>query len=244
MVSPTGIEFYADRNGMIFKKTKEKRVFEQVNTFQLKDGYFVVSCCGRMIPIQRIIAHLFIDKNVIIDRAMNEEERKQQVVHHIDGNKTNNKVTNLKVVTQKENVDEIILDRTCFKIISKDGTTFILGGYRDLSSYLKEHHSIQCDKTTLYNNLNTIGQKMKFNEIIVEIIKKTDSKRSRNKNASKEIIFKDGEYEVSFVSHLDAARFFNIKPSYVYHHIKTGKKTKKIKDHNDGYFYKIMKNEE
>lgn len=248
MTSPTGIEFYANRQGLIFKKTKTKRIFEQVNLFSLNDGYLVVSCCGRMIPVQRIIAHLFIDKSVVIDRNLTEEERKNQVVHHINGNRSDNRVENLKVVTQKENVSEIdssiLSDRTQFKVISGDNTHIIKGGYRDLSIFLNDEYSIVKDSSTLYNNLNTLGQTLRQDDVVIEVIKKRDTKRANNKNSAKEIVFKDGDYEKTFISALDASRYFDVKPSYVYSHVLNGKNTTKIKDHNDGIFYRVMKEEE
>ena len=55
-------------------------------------GYAMVSVGGKSIVLHKLLVKCFCDKY-----------EDNMVVHHIDGNKTNNKLSNLSVVTQSEN---------------------------------------------------------------------------------------------------------------------------------------------
>lgn len=72
-------------------------------------GYLYCNISGRTEPVHRIMASTFISGCIIgLD------------VDHIDGNKTNNKLCNLRVVTRKENIN------------NPNTATFYLSRKRDL----------------------------------------------------------------------------------------------------------------
>ena len=64
-----------------------------MKTFSLPSGYSVVTFCGRKKElVHRVVASAFIPN-----------ERKLPIVNHLDGDKTNNMVSNLEWCTSKEN---------------------------------------------------------------------------------------------------------------------------------------------
>lgn len=78
-----------DKNGKeYFRKGKI------LSQFYNKKGYANVQIKGRVRPVHRLVAETFIP---------NPENKPE--VNHIDGNKKNNKVTNLEWVTTRENLD-------------------------------------------------------------------------------------------------------------------------------------------
>ena len=87
-------DYYITSTGIVFStKYKEKRVLKPRKN---RGGYMYVNLCKHgkynSVPIHRLVAkHFLVDFSETL------------VVNHIDGNKTNNNVQNLEMVTISEN---------------------------------------------------------------------------------------------------------------------------------------------
>jgi len=77
---------------------KNGNVFSHINGIKLKPylvgaGYYYVNLAGKSRPVHRIVAEAFLPDFL---------EKPQ--VNHIDGNKLNNHISNLEMVSAKENI--------------------------------------------------------------------------------------------------------------------------------------------
>jgi len=91
------LESVGEFEGVTFRKngTYWSKKFKCWSVGSMKDnGYFIVKINKKLHYVHRIIANLFHGLDLT----------SSEVVDHIDGNKTNNCVSNLRCVTQKENV--------------------------------------------------------------------------------------------------------------------------------------------
>ena len=88
------------RNGDIFRKLNNGCWKEVANTPNHSKGYNLVSCGGKLYRRHRIIAYCYLGLDL--------NDVKQQI-DHIDHNRVNNDVMNLRVVTNQENS----FNRTC-----------------------------------------------------------------------------------------------------------------------------------
>ena len=66
---------------------------KQLKPTKHRDGYLFVNICGKLRPIHRLVAETFL-----------EATDGKNVVNHIDGDKTNNVVSNLEWCTPSENM--------------------------------------------------------------------------------------------------------------------------------------------
>ena len=91
-----------------FGKIRNKKTRRILKPYITEFGYFVIALYNggdiKKIRLHRLVAEVFIP---------NPENKTQ--VNHIDGNKTNNRVSNLEWVNQSENI------RHCYKNIRKCG---------------------------------------------------------------------------------------------------------------------------
>jgi ribosomal protein L22 len=102
------IEGYEDYEVSSFGRVKsfksKKNIVGRILKPNLVKGYFVVGLCKdkkeKKASIHQLVAAAFL--NYKYDRV-------NSVVNHIDGNKTNNNISNLEVVTQRKNLS------TCFR---------------------------------------------------------------------------------------------------------------------------------
>ena len=81
------------RNGDVFRlsKTGEYRL---VDNCKNNGGYNVICCNGKMVRRHRIIIFAFTEFDIYNTKL---------IVDHIDGNRLNNSISNLRVVTYQEN---------------------------------------------------------------------------------------------------------------------------------------------
>ena len=77
------------------------------------EGYLHVDLCNNDYPVtkewvkvHRAVAHAFIDNTLEVIQGNYTGDAESRVVHHIDSDKTNNNVSNLQIVTNKENILE------------------------------------------------------------------------------------------------------------------------------------------
>lgn len=92
-------------------------------------GYHIINCANKFRTLHRIVAHMFCE---------NPENKPE--VDHIDRNKLNNEVSNLRFVTRKENMQD--KRRRTMKQIIEDGSTGIA---------TKENHHTATKKVYVYN---------------------------------------------------------------------------------------------
>lgn len=85
------LEVYSDGRVYRFNKKNEPIIIENANNNQ---GYNIIGCNGKMIKRHRIIAFSFLNLEI---------NNPKQQVDHIDGNRINNCLSNLRVVTPQQN---------------------------------------------------------------------------------------------------------------------------------------------
>lgn len=83
-----------NKNGDVYglKANGEMRLIDNVANFN--QGYNLIRCGNKMVLRHRIIAYIYLGLDL--------ENQKQQI-DHIDGNKLNNSLHNLRVVTNQQN---------------------------------------------------------------------------------------------------------------------------------------------
>ena len=89
-ISWTDERYFVSDKGRVISLCNSKPII--LKPFICGDGYYCVSICNKDKRIHRLVAQAFIDN---IDN--------KPIVHHIDGNKCNNKKNNLMWATHKEN---------------------------------------------------------------------------------------------------------------------------------------------
>ena len=82
------------KNGIIYI-IKNNGNLKIIKNTSIMNGYNAINCKGKMILRHRIISYAFL--GLIIEDV-------KQIIDHIDGNKLNNKLKNLRVVTQQQNL--------------------------------------------------------------------------------------------------------------------------------------------
>lgn len=87
------------RNGDVWRRLKNGDYRLVDNCKNQSDGYNRINCAGKMIRRHRIILYAFLEFD-IYDLKL--------IVDHVDGNKLNNSLDNLRVVTQQENAHNMI----------------------------------------------------------------------------------------------------------------------------------------
>lgn len=98
---PDGIKysFLEDGKFIVFD---DGRIFKRLDPPVSSSGYKFVRIGPKTYPVQRVVAMAFIP---------NPENKPQ--VNHIDGNKTNNSVSNLEWVTNQENMQHARVSISC-----------------------------------------------------------------------------------------------------------------------------------
>jgi len=91
-INGTKLEVFADGRVYRFKKNGDLKLIE--NTENHSNGYNRIGCDNKMIRRHRIIATAFLNLDI-------NDTTKQ--VDHIDGQRLNNSLTNLRVVTHQQN---------------------------------------------------------------------------------------------------------------------------------------------
>lgn len=87
------IDYMVTENGEVYSKNKiTNKLVQKTPTLNKKRGYYYVRTRQRNWALHRIVAETYIDN-----------PNNYPAVDHKDGNKLNNKVTNLEWVTYKEN---------------------------------------------------------------------------------------------------------------------------------------------
>lgn len=94
MEKETKYRFIEDGDFIVFE---DGRIFKRLDPPVSSSGYKFVRVGEKSYPLHRVIASAFIP---------NPEDKPQ--VNHIDGNKTNNAVSNLEWVTHQENVQHAV----------------------------------------------------------------------------------------------------------------------------------------
>jgi hypothetical protein len=79
------------------KKGFKKIVIRKTGT-DVRNGYVTITLRKNNIPITKRIHSL------VVEAFLNTKTTRKLVCNHKDGNKTNNKLSNLEIITQKENV--------------------------------------------------------------------------------------------------------------------------------------------
>jgi|TARA_R110001592_G_scaffold337500_1_gene624180 hypothetical protein len=83
-------KYSIDEDGNIYSKPKKRLLKPSLSV----RGYMVVNVSGKVRPIHQLLAETFLDKDY---------KSKGLVVDHIDRNKTNNNLSNLRIVNRSEN---------------------------------------------------------------------------------------------------------------------------------------------
>ena len=87
--------FLISKSGRLFKKLKKR--IKEIKLFRDHDGYLVTAVQNNKkrisIKVHRIVAAAFLDINI-----------SGKEINHIDGNKENNDVSNLEIVSRQDNI--------------------------------------------------------------------------------------------------------------------------------------------
>lgn len=86
------LEVYTDGRIYRFNKKNDKLIVENTNNHS--EGYNRIACNGKMILRHRIIGFAFLGLDI---------NNTTQCIDHIDGNKLNNCLSNLRIVTAHQN---------------------------------------------------------------------------------------------------------------------------------------------
>ena len=84
-------DYLINKNGVVIDRKKLKRVSRRIN----RKGYITVSLGKKSVPIHLLLAKQFIP-----------EYSSDLTVDHIDGNKLNNSLENLQIITNEENISK------------------------------------------------------------------------------------------------------------------------------------------
>ena len=99
LITLNGVKLFVYRNGMILRYndrgyTHLIKGWSEA-TFRFDNyGYNIVKICGKLYRHHRIIAYSFLGLDI---------DNPKQIIDHIDKNKQNNNVNNLRIVSQQEN---------------------------------------------------------------------------------------------------------------------------------------------
>lgn len=90
--------YYADESANVYKIVRGRNIAKKLNPYTNRDGYVeyvLTDIYGKKkhVLAHRMVAYLFIKK-----------PRNKNYVNHIDGNRSNNTVSNLEWITQSENI--------------------------------------------------------------------------------------------------------------------------------------------
>ena len=119
------VELMVFENGDVFRKSFNK--WKLIKNVDNCNGYNVIGINGKMILRHRIIAHTFLNLDI---------NDVKQVIDHINGDKLNNSLINLRIVTQQQNLFNnhvakgYFFDKRCKKfraVIGLNGKQFHLG---------------------------------------------------------------------------------------------------------------------
>ena len=89
-----GTELMVYRTGDVYRKFKKIGWKIVKNSANMPDGYNRIGCGGKMYLRHRIIAYAYLGLNI---------EDTAQCIDHINGNKIDNTVDNLRIVSNQEN---------------------------------------------------------------------------------------------------------------------------------------------
>ena len=123
-----GIKLFIMKSGLIFRYYNNKRWKLIENTSNTVDGYNQIALKNQMIKRHRLMGLTFLNFNI---------KNPKLQIDHIDGNRLNNHINNLRVVNHQQNQ----FNRTTAKGYYKDKT--------------KWHSQIQLNKKVIYLGLYT-----------------------------------------------------------------------------------------
>ena len=127
--------YMINREGRIWSKVYKKEMTPIPND----DGYLVVSLGERASRVKRLVHRL-----LAIQYIPNDDPNKPQI-DHIDRNKLNNSLDNLRWCSQKENLMNKVRNGCIYEDVRKNGKTYWKGSY----SWYEEDRKIVKQKTSI-----------------------------------------------------------------------------------------------
>jgi hypothetical protein len=136
-------KYLIDKDGNVFSNVKNRLLKPCLN----KRGYLVVNVDGVVRPIHQLMAETFLDKNY---------KNKGLLVDHIDRNKTNNNLVNLRITDKS--VNSINRDREfrlCifqrrlngnYYVIFRRNNKIFKGSFKTMENALKYRMSLEKEK--------------------------------------------------------------------------------------------------